>query len=69
MHDPRTFWLTVTNIALGLALLVLVIGLATGTLCDLISAKRRKRAEIRDLDRELRDFLHNSPRHHPKPQS
>jgi hypothetical protein len=45
MHDPRTFWLTVTNIALGAALLLLILGLVTGVLCEFI-AKLRRRHEI-----------------------
>jgi uncharacterized membrane-anchored protein YhcB (DUF1043 family) len=53
MHDPRTFWLTVTNIALGVAVVVLVVGIATGTLCEIV-AKWRKRSSLdAELDRNM----------------
>ena len=60
MHDTKTFWLTVTNIVLGLALMLLLLGLATGILCDYISVIRKRRALYREID----DFLNPRPRRH-----
>ena len=57
MSDPRTFWLVVTNIVLGLAVLMLVAGLAAGTICDLLARRRRGRAAMRDLDRDTKDLF------------
>jgi hypothetical protein len=36
MSDPRTIWLVATNIALGAAVVLLILGVVTGTLCELI---------------------------------
>src|ERR1035437_8459596 len=36
MSDSRTFWLVVTHIALGAALVVLILGVVTGVLCELV---------------------------------
>ncbi len=58
MRDPRTFWLTVTNIILGLAVVVLIVGILTGTLCDLIADMRRRHAVWRELDQDMRRLFH-----------
>jgi hypothetical protein len=63
MHDPRTFWLTVTNIALGAALLLLILGLVTGVLCEFIAKLRRRHAAERELDREMRHWFGESHPH------
>ena len=56
MHDPRTFWLTVTNIVLGLLVVALVVGVATGTLCELFDRWKKRRTSEADLDREVREL-------------
>jgi hypothetical protein len=66
MDDPRTFWLTVTNVVLGLAVLLLILGVLTGVLCDYVAQLRKRRALLRDLDRDMhRLFLMPPPRKHP----
>jgi len=52
MHDPRTYWLVVSNIVLGIAVLLVVLTVITSVLCELV-AKWRRRREIRNLDREM----------------
>ena len=56
MSDPSTFWLTATNIALGVVVLICCGAVAFGMLQEL-SAKRKKRAELSHLDREVTDLV------------
>ena len=56
MSDPSTYWLTITNIGLGLVVLICCGAVALGVLQEL-AAKRRKRAEISNLDREVADLV------------
>jgi hypothetical protein len=53
MDDPKTFWLTLTNIALGLAVALPVLGVATGILCEFVARLRRRHTIWNDLDKEL----------------
>jgi len=57
MHDPRTFWLVVTNILLGLAVILLVIGVATHVLCDFVAGLRKRRTAERELDQDLKAYF------------
>ncbi|HMC61194.1 MAG TPA: hypothetical protein VKJ01_18530 [Candidatus Solibacter sp.] len=56
MSDPSTYWLTITNIGLGLVVLICCGAVAFGMLQEL-AAKRKKRAEISQLDREVTDLV------------
>jgi len=56
MSDPSTYWLTITNIGLGLVVLICCGTVALGVLQEL-AAKRKKRAEISQLDREVTDLV------------
>jgi hypothetical protein len=58
MSDPKTFWLTVTNIVLGVLVLVLLWGILAGTLCDLVARYRKRHDAGRELDREIKDYFH-----------
>jgi hypothetical protein len=58
MHDPRTFWLTVTNIALGVALVLLILGILTGSVCDLVARLKRRHTLSDDIDREMHRMFH-----------
>lgn len=62
MDDPRTFWLTVTNIALGLALVLLIAGVATGVLCDFVAALRKRHSMMDEMDRDLWRLFHDRHR-------
>ncbi len=57
MPDPRVFWLTVTNIVLGLLVLLLVVGIATGVLCDLVARIRKRHAAVREMDGDMRRYF------------
>ncbi len=56
MNDPSTYWLTVTNVVLGLVTLICCGAIALGVLQEL-AAKRRKRAAMSKLDREVADLV------------
>lgn len=55
MNDPSTYWLTFTNIALGVVVLICCIAVAVGVVQEL-AARRKKLAAEAALDRELTDF-------------
>ncbi len=57
MDDPRTFWLVVTNIVLGVAVVLCVIGLACGVLCEVVERLRRRRSYEKELDRDMKAFF------------
>jgi hypothetical protein len=53
VNDPSTYWLTFTNVALGLIVLICCVAVAVGVLQEL--ALRRKK-EASALDREVADL-------------
>jgi len=61
VHDPRTILLTVTNIVLGFGVVVLVLGVITGTLCDVVARWKRRRSLNSELDRDMHDLLTAPP--------
>jgi hypothetical protein len=52
MSDPSTYWLTFTNAALGIVVLVCCVAVAVGVIQE-IAAKRRKASAMSQLDREV----------------
>ncbi|HUI56224.1 MAG TPA: hypothetical protein VLY04_14710 [Bryobacteraceae bacterium] len=56
MSDPSTYWLTATNIALGLVTLVCCVAVAIGVVQELV-AKRKKSAALSTLDHEVSDLV------------
>lgn len=52
MNDPSTYWLTVTNIGLGVVVLICCVAVAIGALQE-IAAVRKKKAAASGADREL----------------
>ena len=67
MKDPRTIYLVVTNIVLGAAVVLLILAVATGTLCDfIVKLKRRHDAEA-ELDQDMHRMFGGLPfarKHH-----
>ena len=61
MSDSQTFWLVVTNIALGVAVVALILGVVTGTLCDLIAKLRKRHAAWAELDRDMQRTFGAAP--------
>ena len=56
MNDPSTYWLTLTNVTLGVVTLICVGAVVFGVLQEL-AAKRRKRAAVSRLDEEVSDLM------------
>ncbi len=65
MSDPRTFWLTVTNLVLGALLLLLILGIFTGFVCDFGAQLKARHAHLTEIDRDMRRLFHEArpPRH------
>ena len=58
MSDPSTYWLNVTNIALGVVVLICCIAVGIGVLQEL-AAKRKKHASLSALDTEVADLVNS----------
>lgn len=52
MSDPSTYWLTITNIGLGVVTLLCCAAVAFGVVQEL-AARRRKRAALAEMDGEV----------------
>ncbi len=52
MSDPSTYWLTITNIALGLVTLICCVAVGIGVAQEL-AAKRKKKTALSRLDGEV----------------
>ena len=56
MSDPSTLWLTITNIALGVVVLICCVAVAIGVFQE-VAAKRKKATAMSKLDREVSDLV------------
>ena len=62
MNDPSTYWLTVTNIVLGIVTLICCAAIAIGVVQEL-AARRKKRMALSALDREVADLVNSYDGH------
>jgi hypothetical protein len=56
VNDPSTYWLTLTNAALGIVTLICVVAVAVGIIQEL-AARRKKAAAQSKLDDELAQLV------------
>ncbi|HLK67726.1 MAG TPA: hypothetical protein VKU19_30050 [Bryobacteraceae bacterium] len=56
MNDPSTYWLNLTNAALGLVTLICCIAVAIGVLQE-VAARRKKRVALTKLDSEVSNLV------------
>jgi len=56
MSDPSTYWLTITNAALGVVVLICCVAVAIGVFHEIV-AKRRKVTAMSKIDREVTDLV------------
>ena len=56
MNDPSTYWLTITNIALGAATVICLVAVAIGVVQEL-AVRARKKSSLASLDREVADLV------------
>jgi hypothetical protein len=54
MSDPRTFWLVVTNVVLGAAVMIFILGVLTGALCEFVVKLKKRHAAWAELDRDMK---------------
>ena len=55
MNDPSTYWLTFTNIGLGIVVLICCVAVAVGVMQE-VAARYKKGAAADSLDREVTDL-------------
>ncbi|HLK47837.1 MAG TPA: hypothetical protein VKT49_06865 [Bryobacteraceae bacterium] len=55
MNDPSTYWLTFTNIGLGVVVLICCLAVAVGVFQE-VAARHKKRIAASALDREVSDL-------------
>jgi hypothetical protein len=55
VNDPCTYWLTFTNIGLGIVVLICCVAVALGVLQE-VAARYKKRSAASALDREVADL-------------
>ena len=56
MNDPSTYWLTFTNAALGVVVLICCIAVGIGIVQE-VAARRKKARAMSKLDREVTDLV------------
>jgi hypothetical protein len=56
VNDPQTYWLTITNIVLGVVTVLCIAAVGIGVWQELL-ARSRKRAALSKLDREVSDLV------------
>ena len=56
MSDPSTYWLTVTNVLLGVVTLLCCAAVAFGVAQEVV-ARRKKRAAMSRMDGEVADLI------------
>jgi hypothetical protein len=56
VSDPSTYWLTFTNVALGVVVLICCVAVGVGVIQEL-AAKRKKHAQLSHLDQEVSDLV------------
>jgi len=56
MNDPSTYWLTFTNAALGVVVLICFVAVGIGVVQEM-AARRKKAREAASLDREVNDLV------------
>jgi hypothetical protein len=56
MNDPSTYWLTITNISLGLVTLICIVAVGVGVVQEL-AARSKKKATLSKLDTEVADLV------------
>jgi cytochrome c oxidase assembly factor CtaG len=62
MNDPKTFWLTVMNIVLGLAVVLMILGVCCGVICEFVAKLKRRRTLSEELDRDMEHLFHTTGR-------
>ena len=62
MAEPDTFWLSATNVALGVVVALCLLASCFLVVRELIARGRKHRAEDAELDRDMQKFFGHSGR-------
>ena len=57
MFRPNPFWLTLTNIALGAVLVLCVLVIVLGTLCETLSNSKKRRSYRAELNHDMQEMF------------
>ena len=57
LTDPRTFWLTVTNITLGAFVVACFLVVAIGVLCGILRGSRQRKSDGAELDHDMHEMF------------
>ncbi len=55
--DPDTYWLTVTNVGLGVVVLICLLAVVFGVIHELVHRRKERMQLSRELDRDLKDLV------------
>ena len=55
--DPKTFWLTVTNIALGAFVVICFLVIAVGLLCEVLRRPRKRKSYRAELNHDMHEMF------------
>jgi len=58
MPDPRTIWLTITNVLLGVLVVLALLGMACAILCEIRLRYKKRQAWRRELEGDLDRLFH-----------
>jgi hypothetical protein len=57
MQDSQTFWITLSNIALAVVVVVCFLTVVIGAVHDVIAKLRKRRSDFVELDRDMEQFF------------
>ena len=57
MGDPKTFWLTVTNIALGAFVVICFLVVVAGLICEALRGPRKRRSDRAEVDHDMHEMF------------
>ncbi len=66
MGDPKTYWLNVTNIALGGFVAAYFLVVAVGLLCEILRGPGKRRSDRAELKHDMH-VIFRFPQHHRPP--
>jgi hypothetical protein len=67
VHDVNPFWLTLTNIVLGVLVVLAALIVAMGALCETLWALKKRRSYAIEMNRDLHEIF--APRGNVAPPS
>jgi hypothetical protein len=69
MGNPSAFWLTLTNILLGTLVVLAFLVVLLGTLCGIVSQRKKRGGYEAELDHDMREMFAGAYHSAPLPRS